>query len=331
MMKNIVSNLLEKVIDGRLIDHGEALQLAENAETKELLEAAAIIRNTYRGNRVNLCGVMNIKSGKCSEDCRYCSQSHYYMTNVKTHDLIEVDEVVKFAKKYQEKGINCFGISTSGKAFSDLGKERVYAIYEALSRETTMRLCGAHGLLKEEEAYRLKEAGLCCYQHNLQTSRPFFTEVCTTHAYDDRVNTIKYAQKAGLDVCSGGIMGLGETMDDRIAMMMTLRELHVMDIPVNILNPIPGTPLGEKPISITREEVLRTIAIYRFIIPKANFIYGAGRVFLEDEQHMVFKAGMSGIVVGDFLTTPGNCMEDDIKMLKREGFILTSDIDIQAV
>lgn len=324
-MKNIVSSLLEKVIEGKLIDANEALELAENAETTELLEASNKIRNINRGNLVNLCGVMNIKSGKCSEDCRYCSQSAYYMTNVKSYDLVDVDEVVEFAKKYQEKGVNCFGISTSGKAFSDLNKEKVYDIYKALSRETTMRLCGAHGLLKEEEAYRLKEAGLCCYQNNLQTSKEFFTEVCTTHFYDDRVNTIKYAQKAGLDTCSGGIMGLGETMKDRIEMTMTLRELNVMNIPVNILNPVEGTPLGDRPVSITREEVLRNIAIYRFIIPKANFIYGAGRVLLGEEQHMAFRAGMSGIVVGNFLTTPGNCIEEDVEMLRNEGFMLTSD------
>ncbi|HHT9110598.1 MAG TPA: biotin synthase BioB [Candidatus Brocadiaceae bacterium] len=324
-MRDIIETLLEKVKDRQPVNFEEAKELAEKTETDKLLKAANQIREFYKGNNTDyLCGVMNIKSGRCSEDCKYCSQSGHYFTNIKSFDLINVDEVVEFAKKYEKQGIKRFALSTSGKSFSETDKEKIYNFYKALSRETKLKLCGAHGLLTQEEAHRLKESGLICYQHNIQASRRFFPQICTTHTYDQRIETIKNARNAGMDVCSGGIMGMGESMDDRIEFAITLREFGIRAMPVNILNPVPGTPLGKKPPSITPDEVLRTIAVFRFVLPDVNLIYGAGRSFLGEIQNMALRAGVNGMVLGNFLTTPGRCIEDDVKMLNDEGFMVVT-------
>lgn len=320
-MSDLIETLLKKIKDRQLISLEEAKELAEKVETDRLMKAANEIREFYKGSNTDyLCGVMNIKAGKCSEDCRYCSQSGHYFTHVNSFDLINVDEVIEFAKKYEKQGIKRFAMSTSGKAFADNDKERIYSFYKALSRETNLTLCGAHGLLTQEEAYCLKDAGLKCYQHNIQASRRFYPQICTTHVYDQRIETIRNARNAGLAVCSGGIMGMGESMEDRIEFAMALREFNIMAMPINILNPIQGTPLGGSPPAITSDEVLRTIAVFRFILPDINLVYGAGRSFLGELQNMALRAGVNGIVLGNFLTTPGRCLEDDLKMMRDEGF-----------
>ena len=195
-------------------------------------------------------------------------------------------------------------------------------MYKDISAKTPLILCGAHSILRNvEEAKELKAAGLVTYEHNLQTSEKFYPNICTTHTYQQRIDTIRFAQEAGLNICSGGIIGLGEEMEDRIEMALLLRELGVKSVPINILNPVQGTPYGEKPVNLTIDEALRSIAIFRLALPDANLIYGAGRAFMGDKCSLAFAAGMNGIVVGDFLTAKGNQIEDDVKLLSEQGMV----------
>ncbi len=312
---------VKRIINGENLIYQELFHIAEKSDTDDLLQSANQIRKAIRGNHIDLCAAMNLKSGKCGENCKYCSQSVYYKTHVQAYEMKEPEEVTKFAEYNQNQGVTNFELSTSGGALSQIDKLKLLGIYKTLSKSSSMHLCGAHGLLQnEEEARQLKEAGLKTYQHNLQASRTFFPKICTTHKYDERINTLKYAKKAGLDLCSGGIIGLGESMSDRIEMALELRNLGVSSMPVNILNPIEGTPYGGKPVSLTTEEILRTIAVFRFALPNVNLIYGAGRILLGAEQYRAFTAGLNGIVVGNFLTTKGNCISDDADMLKEQGF-----------
>lgn len=318
-------NLIEfdKIFSGVNLSYDELLYISEKAETEELLAYANKVRESFHKNKVDLCAAMNLKSGKCNEDCRYCSQSAFFNTNTPVYPMQEIEKVLEFAEFNEKEGITNFELSTSGGDLSRLDKEKLLSIYKALSKKNSMHLCGAHGMLKSmEEAKELKDAGLKIYQHNLQAGRTFFPNVITTHTYEERLNTLKYAKQAGLTVCSGGIIGVGEQISDRLEMVMDLQEIGVASMPVNILNPIPGTPFGDKGISITPEEVFRSIAMFRLALPKAKIIYGAGRSYLKEEQYKAFLAGLNGIVVGNFLTTKGACIADDIKMIQEQNFVV---------
>lgn len=308
------------ILSGGELPIEELLDLAENEELEVLMSAANTIRKEYKGDEAHLCAALNIKSGRCSENCKYCSQSGYYKTHVKYSDLISVNDIQKFADFSINNGVHNLGLSSSGGYFSSLDNGKILDIYKQVSSSTPLCICGANGILQsEEEAQQLKKSGLTTYEHNLQTSRNFYPQICSTHTYDERINTIKYAQKAGMNVCSGGIIGMGENMKDRIEMAMTLRGLGITSVPINILNPVKGTPLGNNPVSLTIEGALRSIAIMRFILPNANIIYGAGRSFMGSKCSLAFAAGMNGIVVGDFLTSKGNRIQDDIKLLYDQG------------
>lgn len=312
-----------KIFSDENLNYDELLYISENAETEELLEYANRVREQFHGNEVELCAAMNLKSGKCNENCRYCSQSAFYNTNIPVYPMRDLEKVLEFANYNEKEGITNFELSTSGGDLSRLDKEKLLSIYKTLSEKTNMRLCGAHGILKSvDEAKALKEAGLKIYQHNLQAGRTFFPNVITTHKYDERLNTLRYAKQAGLTICSGGIIGVGEQMSDRLEMVMDLQEIGVASMPVNILNPIPGTPFGDKGISITPEEIFRSIALFRLALPKAKIIYGAGRLYLENEQYKAFISGLNGIVVGNFLTTKGACIDDDVKMIQGQNFVI---------
>lgn len=315
----------DKILKGENLSQEEILHISEYAETEELLDFANRVRETYHKNKISLCAAMNLKSGKCSEDCKYCSQSAFYNTNIPVYPMQDIEKVLEFAAFNEEQGITNFELSTSGGDLSRLDKVKLISIYETLSQKTSMRLCGAHGLLKDvEEAKALKKAGLVVYQHNLQAGRSFFHNVITTHTYEQRLDTLKYAKEAGLILCSGGVIGVGETMADRLEMAFDLRDIGIASMPVNILNPIPGTPFGDKGISISKEEIFRTIALLRITLPKVVIIYGAGRLFLEEQQFKAFLSGLNGIVVGNFLTTSGACISDDIAMIHEQGFVINN-------
>lgn len=311
---------MKYVLDGGQLVFDELIDIAQTVNLETLMAGANTIRKKFKGNQAHLCSALNIKSGCCSENCRYCSQSKYYKTHIESYDMIDAEHIMEFADYNVGKGVHNLGLSSSGGFYSDLNDTKLIGVYKDISAKVPLILCGAHGILRSvEEAKALKNAGLVTYEHNLQTSEKFYPKICTTHTYQQRIDTIRYAQEAGLNICSGGIIGLGESMEDRMEMALLLRKLNVKSVPINILNPVQGTPYGDKPVSLTIDEVLRSIAVFRLILPDANIIYGAGRAFMGDKGSLVFAAGMNGIVVGDFLTAKGNQIEDDIKLLNEQG------------
>lgn len=320
-MKNF-DDYIQYVLDGGQLVFDELIDIAQNVNLDTLMAGAKTIREKFKGSQAHLCSALNIKSGCCSENCRYCSQSKYYKTHVEYYDIIEPERIKEFADYNVGKGVHNLGLSSSGGFYSDLNYTKLIDVYKDISAKTPLILCGAHGILRSvEEAKELKAAGLVTYEHNLQTSEKFYPNICTTHTYQQRIYTIRFAQEAGLNICSGGIIGLGEEMEDRIEMALLLRELGVNSVPINILNPVQGTPYGDKPVNLTIEEALRSIAIFRLVLPDANLIYGAGRAFMGDKCSLAFAAGMNGIVVGDFLTAKGNQIEDDVKLLNEQGMV----------
>lgn len=319
-MKDFILDLKDKVFNGEDIRKEEALKLLtinREDECQLLFKSANEIRNKFVGDRVDLCTIMNVKSGKCSEDCRYCAQSSYYNTGVDTYNLISIDEILNRAKEMESEGVDRFSLVSSGRDIKDDLNE-LLQIYEKLVNEAKLHICASHGILSEEEAIKLKEKGVVRYHHNLETSRRFYGEICTTHTYDDRINTIKNVQRAGMDICCGGIFGMGETKEDRIDMAIEIRNLNVKSIPINILNPIEGTPM-EKNSVLEPLEILKLIAVYRFLLPDTTIRYAGGRKALGHMDKTGFCAGVNGMLTGNYLTTTGKNIKDDVAMIKSIG------------
>ncbi|TCS84219.1 biotin synthase BioB [Tepidibacillus fermentans] len=317
----MIQHLKEKVISGYEITKEEALSLAQikKNELEELLDAANEIREAYLGKQVDLCTIINAKSGGCSEDCKFCAQSSHYHTDIPRYPLIHEQIALERAKEVELQGAHRFSLVTSGKGIGNRDFAKILEIYKILKENTSIHLCSSLGIISYEKAKALKEVGVTTYHHNLETSRQFYPSICATHHYDDRIKTIKNAQAAGLNICSGGIIGMGETMEDRIDMALDLRELKVQSVPINILTPIVGTPLEHvSPLPI--EEILKTIAIFRFILPSSHIRLAGGRRQLGESQAKGFQSGVSAAIVGDYLTTVGSTIAEDIKMLEQMGF-----------
>lgn len=313
-----IKNIYKQVLEGYNISKEEAYKLIDY-DVEVLRNYAESIREQLCGNVFDLCSIINGKSGACSENCKYCAQSAYYSTRVETYPLLDAEVFIKDAKEHKAEGVLRYSIVTSGKRLSKKEVEDVAKIYKRMREECEIKLCASHGLLDEEDFTKLKEAGIVRYHNNLETSRNYFASICTTHTYEDKIKTIKAAQRVGLEVCSGGLFGIGETMEDRIDMAFELREMGVTSIPINVLVPIPGTPM-EKMLPITEEEVLKSIAIYRFIHPTAFIRLAGGRMYLTDNGRLAFEGGANATITGNLLTTCGNTIQDDLKMLKTLGF-----------
>lgn len=315
---NFVNNLKRKVIEGYKINKDEAMTLA--ASDFQILSASAKeIQNFYCGNSFDFCTIVNGKSGKCSEDCKYCAQSSFYKTKVEEYPLLNTTELERQAKNNASKGILRYSVVTSGRNLADYEVDLLCKGYEEISKNINISLCASHGLLNLEDFKKLKKAGVSRYHNNLETSRKMFPSICTTHTYEEKIHTIKMAQKAGLEVCSGGIIGLGETMEDRIEMALELREIGITSVPINVLNPIPGTPFENiSPLSL--EEISRTVAVYRFILPQKAIRLAGGRGLLSDKGRLAFESGSNAAISGDMLTTSGIDVDEDFKMVKTLGY-----------
>lgn len=313
-----IKSIYKQVLEGYNISKEEAYKLIDY-DVEVLRNYAKSIRERLCGNVFDLCSIINGKSGACSENCKYCAQSAHYSTRVETYPLLDAEVFIKDAKEHKAEGVLRYSIVTSGKRLSKKEVEDVAKIYKRMREECEIKLCASHGLLDEEDFTKLKEAGIVRYHNNLETSRNYFASICTTHTYEDKIKTIKAAQKVGLEVCSGGLFGIGETMEERIDMAFELREMGVTSIPINVLVPIPGTPM-EKMLPITEEEVLKSIAIYRFIHPTAFIRLAGGRMYLTDNGRLAFEGGANATITGNLLTTCGNTIQDDLKMLKTLGF-----------
>lgn len=316
---NLIAELKARVLQGELLDREDALLLTE-APLEELTAAADEIRAHFCGSAFDICTIINGKCGRCSEDCKYCAQSvHYHTSCQESYPLLPTEELLAQAKYNDDRGVLRYSIVTSGRSLSDREVDQVCESIRTIRKETGIRVCVSFGLLNEAQFRRLKKAGVSRVHCNLESSARFFPEVCTTHSFEEKVETLKAAKRAGLSICSGGIMGLGETMADRIDMALTARELGVTSIPVNLLNPIPGTPYEKNPV-LTNEELCRIVAIFRFLIPEGMIRLAGGRGLLEDKGERCFRSGANAAISGDMLTTSGITIETDMRLLKKLGY-----------
>lgn len=320
----MIKEYYDKVLAGQQLKAEELMRLTE-CPLGILRKAADEIRRQLCGDCFDLCTIINGKSGRCSEDCKYCAQSICYEARIKQYPLISEQQIAEDASYNWEKGVVRFSVVTSGKRLSDEEVDRLCGAYEQAGA-CGISLCASHGLLTGEQFAKLKKAGVSRYHNNLETSRRFFPQICTTHTYDDKLKTIRLAQEAGFTVCSGGIMGMGETWRDRVELALQLRELGIRSVPINILNPIPGTPLADrKPLS--GDEVNRIVAVFRFALPKASIRLAGGRGLLLDKGKGAFSSGANAAISGDMLTTAGISVERDLQMLESLGFKVVKQND----
>ncbi len=311
-----------KVENSEPVTFSEAMELMnlQGHECIELFSLANRVRSML-GDEVDLCSIVNAKCGMCPEDCKFCAQSVHNDADITPHSLMDEDEILNMAFIMQEEGAARFCIVVSGKEANGEDFDRILDSIQRIKKQTSLSICVSLGMLTKESAKALKKAGVTRMHHNLESSEGFFGNICTTHSYAEKLNTIFVAKEAGLEVCCGGIIGMGESARDRVELAFTLRELDVDSIPINILNPIKGTPLSSAQ-PITPIEALKTIAIFRLIHPKKNIRIAGGReVNLRDLQCLSLIAGANGLLLGNYLTTPGRLPEDDIRMIRDLGLI----------
>ena len=313
-----INAITDRVLSGGQMtgEEGRWMIALHEDYTPWLMAGADRIRKTYRGQEIEVCAISNVRSGNCSENCSFCSQSGHHKTEAPVYGYISSEELSKQAQKAREWGTSDFGIVSKGWGIrSDKESQQMQTYLETLKQESDIGRCASLGVLSKDTANSLKDMGLENYHHNLEAAKSFFPNVCTTHSYEENIDTIRHARDAGLRVCAGGILGMGETLEQRIELAEELRDLDVESVPLNFLNPQPGTPFGDrKPMQAL--EILHTIAVYRYMLPKAEIRIAGGRSFLGDMQSMIFMAGASGVMIGDYLTTKGRQVEDDIQMIE---------------
>jgi biotin synthase len=321
-MKDAIRALADAVISGTRIGGDEALGLydADGADLYLLFAEAGRIREHFTGSNVSLCAIINAKSGRCPENCAFCAQSAHHATSAASYALIDEEEMVRCARLAEESGASCYGIITSGTGIRQ-GEEldRICATLRRIRRESAITPSCSLGIMDYETACILRDAGMATYHHNLETARSFFPSICTTHDYEEDLETIRAARRAGLKVCSGGIFGLGESVTQRVEMALTLRELDVDSIPLNFLDPVEGTPLARAD-NLTPIDCLKTIALYRFLLPDRQIRVCGGRDRnLREMQSWIFMAGASGMMTGNYLTTAGRTPELDRRLIRDLG------------
>lgn len=303
----------EKVCSGMELAKEELLALVES-DPVELAAAADRIRAQFCGDQVEFCAIINAKNGRCCENCGYCAQSSFFQVKIQEYLLLNADQIVHEALVHAQNGVSRFSIVTSGRKASARELDVICHACEAIREQSSISLCASLGLLTLPELQKLKQSGLARYHHNLETSRRYFPRICTTHSYQERLETIACVQMAGLEICSGGIIGLGETWEDRIDLALELRRLHVPSVPVNVLNPIAGTPLGENKI-LSADDVRKTLALFRFILPKEQIRLAGGRNLYDDCGRSFFKAGANAAITGPMLTTSGISLSMDRRII----------------
>lgn len=319
-----ISEFGQRILNGGRIDRREAMflfNLESSADILDLLSWANRIREQFKGNKIHLCSIVNAKAGACSENCSFCAQSSFYQTGSPRYGFVDPEPVAEAADEAKKNGVTALGIVAAWK-----GLNEGPILDEVCDRVRELKASGktrpdvSLGIIKSQRvADRLKDAGVECYGHNLESSRRFFPTHCTTHTFEDRLETIGYLKKAGIKICSGGIIGMGETREDRCDLAFELKAIGANVVPMNVLNPIPGTPFANnEPLAVM--EILKTIACFRFILPRQEIMIAGGRtVNLRDAQSMIFMAGASALMVGNYLTTLNQPIEKDLQMLKDLG------------
>lgn len=317
-----IAVLGHKVLSGAAITYDEALALEKiQDEDIPLLAAYAHkIRHKFAGDKVDMCGIISARSGMCSEDCKFCAQSVYHQTDCPSYSLLDSTEIVSKAQVIASAGAKRTSVVTSGKGMDhDPEFPKVIAALQAVSQETDLKVCANLGTLTDEQARLLAQAGVKRYAHNIETSEQFYPNICTTHPYEERISTIKAAKAAGMELCTGGIIGLGESWQDRVAMAFTLQDLDVNSVPINILNPIKGTQLeNQPPLSVL--EILKTFALFRFVLPDKIIRPAGGREMnLRDMQGALMLGGANGLIIGNYLTFTGRNTPADFTMVQDAG------------
>ncbi len=296
-------------------------ELEGAADIFDLLSWANRIREHFKGNKIHLCSIVNIKAGGCPENCRFCAQSAAYQTDTPRHDLVDSGAVLKAADEAKSNGVTGLGLVAAWRGLQEGPVlDELCARFAELKESGKVRPDASLGMIRSQKvADRLKAAGVECYNHNLETSQRFFPQICTTHKYEERVQTIRYLKQAGIGICSGGILGLGETREDRCDLAFALKALGANIVPINILSPIAGTPFaGQEPL--TPLEILKSIACFRFILPRQEIMVAGGRsVNLRTAQSLMFMAGASALMAGNYLTTLNEPVEKDLQMIKDLG------------
>jgi biotin synthase len=309
----------ELVTDGGRIERDTARRLALCPDPQAVIALADAVRRHFTGDRFHLCSIINARSGNCSENCRFCAQSARYRTGAPVYALIEMQEALVIARDNDQHGVDRLSLVTSGHSVDSDTMSRLAKLYDAIDKTTDLNFCASMGFLTPDTARALREAGVSRYHCNLESNKHRFSQVCTSHSWQDKVETLEIARAAGMSLCSGGIIGMGETMEDRIELALELRELGIKSIPINILTPIPGTPLADlAPLPL--QEVLLTVALFRFINPDAVIRMAGGRQQLGKDQYRCFAAGANGAIVGNFLTTAGSSINQDLHQLAAMGF-----------
>ena len=290
----------------------------------ELIKIANKITKENFANQVEACSIISAKTGECGENCKYCSQSKHNHAKIDCHPLLDVQTVKKAALSAKENGATRFCIVTSGRKPSNSDFEKILEMIREVASIDGLHCCASLGLLSKEQIQKIKEAGVERFNHNINTSKNYHSKICTTHTFDDRVKTVKMIQEAGMEACCGVIIGMGETREDRIDMALSLKEINPKTVPINFLNPIEGTALENYKDKIDEDEILKTICIFRIILPKALLRYAGGRTtrLSKDNQKTGMLAGINSVLVGNYLTTTGSCASDDKKMFDELNLVL---------
>lgn len=316
---NTLIDLANEIIAGRRITKDDELNIFLEGDLEELCTGANMIREHFIGDKVDLCAIINGRSGKCPEDCKYCAQSVHNNTECEVYDFIDEEDIVKACELHDKEGVDRFSIVTAGRSLDGEEFEKAINAYKRMNAEFDIGLCASHGFLTREQLHRLHENGVTSYHHNIETSKRNFENICTTHTFEDKIATLKMVKEEGMRACSGGIIGMGETWQDRLDMALSLAEVGVDSIPINALMPIKGTPL-ENQEALTEEEIIRTIAFFRYINPTAQIRLAAGRALMQKDGKKAFEAGASATITGNMLTTAAKAtIQSDKKMLSGMG------------
>lgn len=338
-MNKKISEIAENALNGGAIERDDArfILACNGGDIYDILYWANKIRHKHFGDNISLCAILSAKQGSCTEDCRFCTQSSFYETDVATFPLVDADHASGALREAEKMGADSLGLVTSGYSLNhsvdgsrcDDSKsefDKFCGLAAQTAQVSNIALHASVGCMSEEMACRLAASGIKQINHNLETSRKRFPDICTSHTYDDRVTTIRNAKTSGLKICSGGIFGIGETDEDVLDLAFTLRELDVDTVPLNFLNPIPGTPLGAG-AAVKPLDALRTVALFRFVLPAKEIKLAGGREeTLRSLQSWMFYAGANSTMIGDYLTTPGRLVNEDIQMIGDLGLVCGSGL-----